>query len=123
MWLSLISRRRLTLRLVATALLLALLVAAGALLAPGAAAQTGDDATGTIVFQIVSGGPIYAVDVDTLTGTGGGNLRYLTTGMDPALSPDGRQVAFTRWPTGGLHPLGRAGTRCLRKLVADQHRR
>jgi len=106
MWLSLISRRRLTLRLVATALLLALLVAAGALLAPGAAAQTGDDATGTIVFQIVSGGPIYAVDVDTLTGTGGGNLRYLTTGMDPALSPDGRQVAFTRWDGPGHGAFG-----------------
>ncbi|GAB4550608.1 MAG: hypothetical protein Kow0063_45070 [Anaerolineae bacterium] len=46
---------------------------------------------GTIVFQTASGGAIYAVDSD------GSNLRYLTTGMDPALSPDGQWVAFTRW--------------------------
>lgn len=46
---------------------------------------------GTIVFQTASGGPIYLVNTD------GSHLRYLTTGMDPALSPDGRWVAFTRW--------------------------
>jgi TolB protein len=70
---------------------------------PRSTAKTG----GTIVFQTVSGGAIYAVDAVTLTGTlarvaepgraGGSNLRYLTTGMDPALSPDGQWVAFTRW--------------------------
>jgi dipeptidyl aminopeptidase/acylaminoacyl peptidase/uncharacterized protein YraI len=49
------------------------------------------DTAGTIVFQTVSGGPIYAVEAD------GSNLRYLTTGIDPALSPDGQWVAFTRW--------------------------
>jgi dipeptidyl aminopeptidase/acylaminoacyl peptidase len=49
------------------------------------------DTAGTIVFQTVSGGPIYAVNSD------GGKLRYLTTGIDPALSPDGQWVAFTRW--------------------------
>ena len=54
-------------------------------------------ARGTIVFQTASGGAIYAVNTDSLTGTGGTSLRYLTTGMDPALSPDGQWVAFTRW--------------------------
>ncbi len=49
------------------------------------------EAGGTIVFQTASGGAIYAVNSD------GTNLRYLTTGMDPALSPDGQWVAFTRW--------------------------
>jgi dipeptidyl aminopeptidase/acylaminoacyl peptidase len=48
-------------------------------------------AGGTIVFQSSSGGTIYAVNAD------GSNLRALTTGMDPAVSPDGQWVAFTRW--------------------------
>ncbi len=47
--------------------------------------------SGTIVFQTHAGGDIYAINGD------GTNLRYLTTGMDPAVSPNGRQVAFTRW--------------------------
>lgn len=47
--------------------------------------------TNTIVFQTVSGGPIYTISA------GGANLRYLTDGIDPALSPSGQQVAFTRW--------------------------
>jgi Tol biopolymer transport system component/uncharacterized protein YraI len=44
-----------------------------------------------IVFQLSSGGTIYAMNPD------GSNLRALTTGMDPAVSPDGQWVAFTRW--------------------------
>jgi dipeptidyl aminopeptidase/acylaminoacyl peptidase len=69
------------------------LVVTGTAFVPDAAAQGGDSASssGTIVFQTVSGGAIYAIDAD------GSNLRYLTTGMDPALSPDGQWVAFTRW--------------------------
>jgi uncharacterized protein YraI len=58
-----------------------------------AAAPSGQPST--IVFQTVSGGPIYAINAD---GTG---LRYLTDGIDPALSPDGQQVAFTRWEGSG----------------------
>lgn len=55
---------------------------------------------GTLVFQTVSGGPIYAIGAD------GSNLHYLTTGMDPALSPDGQWVAFTRWDNPQIGALG-----------------
>ena len=58
------------------------------------------DGGGTIVFQTVSGGPIYAVDAS------GTNLRYLTTGIDPALSPDGQWVAFPRWEDSQNGALG-----------------
>jgi dipeptidyl aminopeptidase/acylaminoacyl peptidase len=84
-----IAGNRTTLRALVTLLLLTLLVLGGMVLAPRAAAQGGE--RGTIVLQTVSGGPIYAVKAD------GTHLRYLTNGMDPALSPDGHWVAFTRW--------------------------
>ena len=65
---------------------------AGMTIVPDAAAQTADGPEkGTIVLQTASGGPIYAGEA------GGGDLCYLTTGIDPALSPDGQWVAFTRW--------------------------
>ena len=44
-----------------------------------------------MVFQLASGGDIMIINAD---GTG---LRKLTTGLDPALSYDGKTVAFTRW--------------------------
>ena len=54
-------------------------------------AGSGGEPTETLVFQTVSGGAIYAINRE------GSNLRYLSSGFDPALSPDGRWVAFTRW--------------------------
>ncbi|RIK58026.1 MAG: hypothetical protein DCC57_01170 [Chloroflexi bacterium] len=60
------------------------------------AAQTGVTAApaglaGRLVFQSVSGGQIYVYELDT------GVLYPLTGGFDPAISPDGRTVAFTRY--------------------------
>ncbi len=59
-------------------------------------AQSGPQAVagngaGRLVFQTSSGGDIYVINAD---GTG---LSYVTRGMDPQLSPDGTQIAFTRW--------------------------
>lgn len=83
----------------AIVLLCGMLLVSGIIVAPStAAAEPG--LTGTIVFQTVSGGPIYAINAD------GSHLRQLTTGMDPALSPDGKWVAFTRWEGTGDGAFG-----------------
>lgn len=80
------------------AIILAAMLLGGALLPTDATAQS--DTGGTIVFQTVSGGAIYAVNPD------GSGLRLLTTGIDPAISPDGQTVAFTRWETDQPGALG-----------------
>ncbi len=46
---------------------------------------------GKIAFQTAAGGDIYVMDAT------GANLRRVTYGLDPALSPDGAQLAFARW--------------------------
>ncbi len=59
--------------------------------AVNAAPVVSGNGSGTLVFQTQSGSDIYVVNAD---GTG---LRRLTHGLDPQLSPNGTQVAFTRW--------------------------
>ncbi len=46
---------------------------------------------GKLVFQLYSGGDIYLLDLSKAV------LTKITTGMDPAFSPDGRYIAFARW--------------------------
>jgi dipeptidyl aminopeptidase/acylaminoacyl peptidase len=60
---------------------------------------------GKLVFQRCSGCEIYVINAD---GTG---LRQLTDGLDPALSPDGKRVAFARWrkPSPGIYIIDEDG--------------
>jgi TolB protein len=62
---------------------------------PATASVTG--LSGKLAIQTSWGGDIYIYDLAT------GELRLLTGGFDPAISPDGTQVAFTR--IGGEHGL------------------
>jgi TolB protein len=49
------------------------------------------DPAGKLVFQTNMGGAIYSIHVD------GSNLQRVTNGMEPAWSPDGSQIAVSRW--------------------------
>lgn len=52
--------------------------------------------TGKLLFQTTFGGPFYVVNVDG-NGQGSPGLRRITDGVDAIWSPDGQQIAFTRW--------------------------
>jgi len=61
--------------------------------------------SGKLAFQTGSGGDIYVINAN---GTG---LRLVTTGLDPQLSPNGNQIAFTRWsPQPELFTINVDGT-------------
>lgn len=61
---------------------------------------------GRLVLMRASGAEIYTIGAD------GADLRVLTHGLDPAWSPDGSQVALTRWdgPDSGLWVVNADGS-------------
>lgn len=60
---------------------------------------------GKLVYQTSSGGDINVVNPD------GSGLRTIARGLDPAWSPDGKQIAFTKWVDGpGLYVINADGT-------------
>ena len=65
---------------------------------PAAKSAAAAGLSGKLVFQERSGGKLYVYDLAS------GTQRVLTAGADPALSPDGRTVAFWR-DDGGEHGL------------------
>ncbi len=71
-------------------------------------ATSGSSSGSRLVFTTASGGDLYVVDA------AGNNLRQVAGGViDPAVSPDGQQVAFTRWDgaeAGTLYVMNVDGT-------------
>ncbi|MEW5959204.1 MAG: SH3 domain-containing protein [Chloroflexota bacterium] len=82
---------------------------------PATAGQT-EGLAGRLVFATGSGGELYVINID------GSGLRRLAGGViDPALAPDGRQVAFVRWDGaefGALYTLNLDGSG-ERAIVGD----
>ncbi len=66
---------------------------------PDVSPPAGAAIPGTLILQTHSGGDFYLVEGD------GTSLRYISSGIDPALSPDGSKVAFTRWESGEVGTL------------------
>jgi hypothetical protein len=65
--------------------------AAGAAASASSVEPVAGNGSGKLILQTQSGGGIYIINAD---GTG---LKYITSGIDPQLSPDGTKIAFTRW--------------------------
>ncbi len=71
----------------------------------GGIVPVNNNGSGRLVFQTRNGGDIYIINAN---GTG---LQRITSGIDPQLSPDGAQIAFTRWePNYELFTINTDGT-------------
>ncbi len=92
--------------------------AASAPAASAPAARAANVSGGRIAFETASGGDIYLMNAD------GSGLRRVASGLDPALSPDGSQLAYTRWNQGdsGVYLLDLATGQEQRVAGADRPR-
>lgn len=81
-------------------------------ISPGSRADvpSGTSVGGKLILQGSSGEDFYLVNAD------GSGLRRISSGIDPALSPDGNQVAFTRWGNG------EAGSLWIHDLATGEER-
>lgn len=71
--------------------------------------------SGTLLLRENSGGNIYSVNGD------GGNMQRLNYGLDPAFSPDGTMIAFTRWDEPvGLYVANADGSHAVRVWNGQQ---
>lgn len=79
------------------------------------------NSAGVIIFQPYSGGPMYALEAAALNSATPPQPRYLDTGVDPALSPDGTQLAYTTYNSvsGGTFP-SEMGTLWIYNLKTGQ---
>jgi hypothetical protein len=67
---------------------------------------------GRLVFQVSSGGGIYTINAD------GSGLQRLADGLDPAWSPDGKRIAFSRWrDPRGVYVLSSDGAGAEERVV------
>ncbi len=78
---------------------------------PGVKPTATPELEGKLVFQTTVGGDFYVIDVGG-DDKGRHDLRRISDGIDPTWSPDGQQIAFTRWrEPRGVWVVSEAGER------------